>query len=150
LPDIFRPEYMLATVVAFGGGVLTAIFAVTKCPRAALLAIVLLITADVEIANFKILPRLDSQISSRPLARELLKASPSGEDVGVYDIPRAWRYGLNFYLHRDLPEWTPGSAEPAWVAGNISSDTQFQLRYRIMLDELAEANKFRVCLYRRN
>lgn len=150
LPNIFRPEYTLATGVAFVGGVLTAIFAVTRRPRAALLAIVLLITADVEIANFKILPRLDSQISSRPLARELLKANPSGEDVGVYDIPRAWHYGLNFYLHRDLPEWTPGSAEPTWVAGNISSDTQFQLRYRILLDELAEANKFQVCLYRRN
>ena len=110
--DMFRHEYVPAGLVAFGCGVVVVVLARRKHPRAALLAIVFSITSIVEIANFKILPRVESQFSSRPLARELLRADPSGEDVGVYDIPRAWHYGLNFYLHRDLPEWTPGSREP--------------------------------------
>ena len=147
--DMFRPEYVLPGLVAFGCGVITVLFALTKRPRAAFLAVVLLITSVVEIANFKILPRLDSQISSRPLARKLLEANPSGEDVATYDIPSAWQYGLNFYLNRDLPEWTPDSRDPQWVAGSIATDPQFQLRYEVQLDEIAQANRFQVCLYRR-
>ena len=147
--DIFRPEYVLAGLVAFGCGLATVLFAMMKRPRAAFVLVVLLITSTVEIANFKILPRLDRQISSRWLASELLNASPSSGDVATYDIPRAWHYGLNFYLQRDLPEWTPGSSEPRWVAGSIASDPGFQLHYDVQLDEIAEANGFRVCLYRR-
>ncbi|HEX2711077.1 MAG TPA: hypothetical protein VHM88_02485, partial [Candidatus Acidoferrales bacterium] len=26
-----------------------------------------------------------------------------------------WRYGLNFYLRRALPEWTPQSPRPGWL-----------------------------------
>jgi len=147
--DIFRPEYVLAGLVAFGCGLATVIFGMTKRPRAAFLLIVLLTTSLVEIANFKILPRLDRQISSRSLASKLLNASASSGDVATYDIPRAWHYGLNFYLNRDLPEWTPGSSEPRWVAGSIATDPGFQLRYDVQLDEIAEANGFQVCLYRR-
>jgi 4-amino-4-deoxy-L-arabinose transferase-like glycosyltransferase len=147
--DIFRPEYVLAGLVAFGCGVVIVIFAMTKRPRAAFMLVVLLITSLVEIANLKILPRLDRQLSSRSLALELLNTSPSEGDVATYDIPRAWHYGLNFYLHRDLPEWTPGSSEPRWVAGSIATDPGFQLHYDIHLDEIAEANGFQVCLYHR-
>jgi hypothetical protein len=147
--DIFRPEYVLAGLVAFSCGVATVMFAITKRPRAAFLLIVLLITSTVEIANFKILPRLDRKFSSRSLASELLNANISSGDVATYDIPRAWHYGLNFYMHRDLPEWTPGSSEPRWVAGSIATDPEFQLHYDVRLDEIAEANGFQVCLYRR-
>jgi hypothetical protein len=108
---------------------------------------VVLIATTLDIANFTALPKLDSQISARPLARELLKLNPAGDDIATYDLPRAWHYGLNFYLNRDLPEWMPASKGPRWVAGNIAADPEFAARYRVQLDELAEANKFRVCLY---
>jgi 4-amino-4-deoxy-L-arabinose transferase-like glycosyltransferase len=147
--EIFRPEYFLPAVVAFGCGFMTVIFALMKRPRMAFLSVVLLITATVEIANFKILPLLDSQVSARALARELLRADPSGADVATYDIPRAWKYGLNFYLNRDLPEWTPDSKDSQWVVGSIATDPRFQARYEIQLNEISEANRFQVCLYRR-
>jgi 4-amino-4-deoxy-L-arabinose transferase-like glycosyltransferase len=147
--DIFRPEYVLPGLVAFGCGVVTVVFAMTHRPRAAFVVLALLITSLVGISNFTILPRIDSQISSRPLALELLHVTPYGGDVATYDIPRAWHYGLNFYLHRDLPEWTPNLGEPQWVAGSIATDPEFQLHYQIQLDVTAEANGFRVCLYRR-
>jgi hypothetical protein len=149
-PNLSRPEYLLASGVGVCGAILMVILAMAKRPRAALLVIVLLITSLVEIADIKVLPQLDTQISSRALAQELLRDNPTGENVGVYDIPRAWHYGLNFYLNRDLPEWTPDSGDLRWVAGSISTDFQFQERYQIVLDEIAEANKFQVCLYRRN
>jgi 4-amino-4-deoxy-L-arabinose transferase-like glycosyltransferase len=147
--EMFRPEYFLPGLVAFGCGVVTVGLALAKRPREAFLALVLLITSTVEVAIIKILPRIDSQISSRPLARELLGANPPAEDVATYDIPRAWHYGLNFYLNRDLPEWTPGSREPQWVAGSIATDPQFQVHYEVQLDEIAEANRYQVCVYRR-
>jgi 4-amino-4-deoxy-L-arabinose transferase-like glycosyltransferase len=149
---MFRPEYVLPALVAFGFGVAAVVLAMTKRPRAAFVSVVLLITTAVEIANFKVLPQLDSQISSRPLAREIMVADPSGEDVATYDIPRAWHYGLDFYLNRDLPEWTPespDSKDKQWIAGNIAADPQFQLRYEVRLDEIAQANRFQVCMYRK-
>ena len=150
MSDVFRPEYFTGALAAFGCGVLTVILALAKRSRAAFLVVVVLITSVVEIVNIRIMTRMDSQISSRALARELLQASPSGDDVGVYDIPREWHYGLNFYLNRDLPEWTPDSKDTKWVAGSVATDPQFQVRYQIQLDEIAEANKFQVRLYRRN
>jgi hypothetical protein len=147
--DVFPHEYFLPGVVIFGFGLLTVIFTLKKRPKEAFVFIVLLIACSVEIANFKILPGLDAAISSRPLARELLKVNPAGDDVGTYDIPRAWRYGLDFYLNRDLQEWTPASKGPKWVAGNISAEPEFESRYRVQLDEIAEANKFRICLYQK-
>jgi hypothetical protein len=149
---MFRPEYVLPALVAFGFGVAAVVLAMTKRPTAAFVSVVFLITMVVEIANFKVLPQLDRQISSRPLAREILAANPSGQDVATYDIPRAWHYGLNFYLNRDLPEWTPESPESKnkqWVAGNIATDPQFQLTYQVQLDEIARANRFQVCVYRK-
>lgn len=110
----------------------------------AFLAAVLLMVFLVEAANFLILPRLDRQISSRSLARELLKANPSGEDVAIHDIPRAWRYGLNFYLRRDLPEWMPGSAEPEWVVSGIVDVPELQLHYKIQFQEVSGKNPVRV------
>jgi 4-amino-4-deoxy-L-arabinose transferase-like glycosyltransferase len=147
--DVFPREYFLLGVVVFVLGLLTVIFTLKKRPREAFVFIVVLIACSVEIANFKVLPDLDATISSRPLARELLKVNPAGDDVGTYDIPRAWRYGLDFYLNRDLPEWTPASNSTNWVAGNIAVEPEFENRYRVQLDEIAEANKFRVCLYQK-
>ena len=147
--DGFPYEYLLLGVAAFGFGLLTVIFTLKKRPREAFVFIVLLIACSIEIANFEILPGLDPVISSRPLARELLKVNPADDDIGTYDIPRAWRYGLDFYLDRDLPEWTTASKGPKWVAGNIAVDPQFENRYRVQLDEIAMANKFRVCLYQK-
>jgi hypothetical protein len=145
--DFFPPQYVLPGIIAFSFGLLTAILALINRPKLALLTIVVLTASTVEIADFKVLPKLESQISARPLARELLKINPLGDEIATHNIPRAWRYGLDFYLNRDLPEWTPASKGPRWVAGNIAAEPEFTDHYRIQLDEIAEANKFRVCLY---
>jgi len=26
--------------------------------------------------------------------------------VSVYEMHRAWRYGMNYYMHAELPEWS--------------------------------------------
>ncbi len=112
--------------------------------RVTFLAVVLLMALLVEAANFAILPRVDHQISSRTIARELLKVNPSGDDVAIYDIPRAWRYGLNFYLHRDLPEWTPGSPEPEWIVAGVLNVPELQVHYKMQFGEMSKEDPVRV------
>jgi hypothetical protein len=54
---------------------------------------------------------MDSQLSARGVITAGHMGVPSlrSADVFVYDLPRGIRYGLNFYLQRELPEWTTGA-----------------------------------------
>jgi 4-amino-4-deoxy-L-arabinose transferase-like glycosyltransferase len=54
---------------------------------------------------------MDSQLSARGVISAALTDphSLSSAPVFVYDVPRGIHYGLNFYLRRDIPEWTTGA-----------------------------------------
>ena len=59
---------------------------------------------------------MDPQLSARGV---LEAATNSGtetlpENVLVYRVPRGIWYGLNFYLHREIPEWDPAKAAGAF------------------------------------
>jgi 4-amino-4-deoxy-L-arabinose transferase-like glycosyltransferase len=143
------PQHTLTFAVTFVGGALTVGLAFMRRPRAAFLVIVVLITSIVVLANLTVLPQMDAQISARPLAEQLLQANPEDGDIAIYDIPRPWHFGLNFYLGRDLPQWTAGSGDPKWIVGSIFIDQRIGARYKLQLDELCEDNLLRVCSFRR-
>jgi hypothetical protein len=86
-----------------------------KRPKAALMAVVLLVTALVAIANVGILPQADHLFSSRELAKLVILKTSTASDVAEYKLPRAWNYGLNYYFGRELREWNPGSPQPDWI-----------------------------------
>jgi len=47
-------------------------------------------------------------LSPRPLVpSKAWFAVHKGESITVYHVNRFWEYGLNFYLGRELPEWSP-------------------------------------------
>lgn len=56
--------------------------------------------------------RMEAQLSARGILR--VAPMPGTESlldhVAVYRLPRGIRYGLNFYLHREIPEWDPAKA----------------------------------------
>ena len=54
---------------------------------------------------------VDSQFSARGViaASHTDVRSLTSEDIFVYDVQRGIHYGLNFYLRRELPEWTTDS-----------------------------------------
>jgi 4-amino-4-deoxy-L-arabinose transferase-like glycosyltransferase len=54
---------------------------------------------------------MDPQLSARgAIAASRTDArSLASTDVFVYDLPRGIHYGLNFYLRREIPEWTTGA-----------------------------------------
>lgn len=74
---------------------------------------VFLIVCAVEYAGLRVLPNLDRSLS--PRSASLAAASAPPEQLRVYQIPRAWQFGLNFYLKRELPEWSLADSGNSWV-----------------------------------
>ncbi len=100
-------------LLAAVGGLAIAALGLTRLPGAALLAATVLMAVMVEGANRRALPQLDAYVSARAAARA--GQARAADSLSVYRLRRAWRYGLNFYLHRELPEWSPQSSLPGWV-----------------------------------
>lgn len=52
---------------------------------------------------------VDSQWSARGVVKQTFRSistTPANE-IFLFELPRGIKYGLNFYLKRELPEWTP-------------------------------------------
>jgi 4-amino-4-deoxy-L-arabinose transferase-like glycosyltransferase len=126
------PEYIAAELIAFLFGIVIAALAFRSRPAEALLALALFIVTGVELANFTILPGLDNRVSARQLASDVLKTDPLGRNTALYDLPRAWTYGMDYYLNADLPEWQSGSSGPEWIlAGRLPP---LSAEYEIRID----------------
>jgi hypothetical protein len=65
--------------------------------------------------NMEIIPKVDPLLSPRTAARATPQEALSSANLAVFDVGRAWEYGLDFYLNRALPEWSPNMAGPGWV-----------------------------------
>ncbi len=74
----------------------------------------LLFSIAVGIAANHALPLLDSQISPRKIAFAA-RDGAAGAPIAVYELPRAWQYGVEFYLDHALPEFTPTMPRPVWA-----------------------------------
>ena len=110
-------RFLAWMVLAMAGGLAMAVSVLMRRPGAALLVAALLMAGLVEAANRRVLPRLDAYLSPRAAARAGQGRAAASQDVAVFRLHRAWHYGLNFYLHRELPEWTRQSLHggPEWV-----------------------------------
>jgi hypothetical protein len=68
------------------------------------------------LANQLILPSLDEIISARPVAHEFMKVYPTERDrAAVFQLPRSYEYGLDYYLQEALPQWTPEKTEARFI-----------------------------------
>jgi 4-amino-4-deoxy-L-arabinose transferase-like glycosyltransferase len=74
----------------------------------------LCVVAVLEAANLAVLPSLDSHVSARPHA-EFLRNDLHPERIFTYELRRTWNYGLAFYFHREIPEWSPQDPDAALV-----------------------------------
>lgn len=149
IEEFFPNQHILAGFVVALLGVGIVLLALKKRPVAALLSLTLLVASIVEFANFDLLPELDNQISSRPLAERLIREGVSGDDLAIYELPRSWKYGLDYYMNRELPDWVPGKSEPEWILGGAQSDLLTSIRYKIERDESRRGVPFTLFLYHR-
>jgi 4-amino-4-deoxy-L-arabinose transferase-like glycosyltransferase len=74
----------------------------------------LLVAVGVEITSLKVLPGLDPYLSARPHA-EFMHNDQHPDRILAYQLSRSWMYGLAFYFHRELPEWSADDPRPALV-----------------------------------
>ncbi len=126
---VTRPLGM-PSLLAFtlSGGALAAVLALARHARAALLSEAVLMTMLVLSVNARVLPQLDPYLSARAAARETPPEALRAPDLSVFELNRAWQYGFNFYLDRDLPEWTPETQRPAWLWTNAAGAASLDRR----------------------
>jgi hypothetical protein len=85
-------------------GLLLCALALSRRFVPATFVICIFVLSIVHLSNHYFLPRLDEGISAR-LASPLLAFWGEQNIRGcVYELPRSWIYGLNFYAHREVPE----------------------------------------------
>ena len=83
--------------------------------KAALLSSVLATVLLVHAIGRYELPWMDAYQSPRKAARLVLAIGPAPHSVFTARMDRNWQYALNFYFHRELPEWMPGSPPLSYV-----------------------------------
>jgi hypothetical protein len=101
-------------ILLLAAGVAIGVAALLRSSRWTIALCVLCVLISVETANLMILPRVEERFSARPFA-QLIQNDPHADRVFVYELPRAWTYGLLFYLGRQIPEWSPSDPNPALV-----------------------------------
>jgi 4-amino-4-deoxy-L-arabinose transferase-like glycosyltransferase len=127
--DIFPLDlYLLIVIFLFGIAILALNF--KKRAATAFLALTLLVPSIVELSNFLVLPKLDTQVSARRPAKILIDDGVSPETLSLYRIPRAWEYGLDYYMNRRLPEWGAGADELEWILSDIPIRVQTDFPYK--------------------
>jgi 4-amino-4-deoxy-L-arabinose transferase-like glycosyltransferase len=101
------PEKMIlqVSIIAISGGIAIVVLGFRR-GREALLLSFFLAALCVELAGARVLPALDPFISAR-FHGELLRKHRYPDRVFTFHLTRSWQYGLNFYLGRELTEWSP-------------------------------------------
>lgn len=114
-PQMYR-HAQDALILAIAAGLAIAVFALRPQMKGALPAAAALVAAMVLWINLALLPRLDPYISARATAETLQALDPGLQShLAVYRAPRQFTYGVEYYLNRALPEWTPSLQQPALV-----------------------------------
>ncbi len=104
---------LLATAIV--GGIVCVCFALTGRLRSAFMTIGVLMALLLMGINSAISPKVDPFLSPRAAARATPPEALGGQSLAIFDLNRSWEYGLDFYLDRALPEWTPSMPAPSWV-----------------------------------
>jgi 4-amino-4-deoxy-L-arabinose transferase-like glycosyltransferase len=111
------PLGFVIVAVAFCGVVVAILGALKKTVAALFLSVVALLGTVVFSLTGDAEWSLDKGVSPRTaanFARESTKDSTDRE-ILIYGVRRTDQYGLSFYLHRELKEWTPGERQHGWV-----------------------------------
>ena len=75
-----------------------------------------MVTLLILLSGYNVIARLDSQLSARNCAAQLLPSL--AQNMYSFKLQRGWKYQLNFYLHREIMEWSPEVPGPALVVTN--------------------------------
>jgi 4-amino-4-deoxy-L-arabinose transferase-like glycosyltransferase len=113
LRDVSGRIILLISIMAVACGIVIVVLALLR-NRGALLFSFFMVALCVELAGARVLPALDPFISAR-FHGELLRNHRYPSRVFTFHLTRSWQYGLNFYLGREVAEWSPSDADAALV-----------------------------------
>jgi 4-amino-4-deoxy-L-arabinose transferase-like glycosyltransferase len=112
-----RSARVLLLAIGTAGLLAVALGAAGKL-RTALLTSIFLMACLVEVIGIVALPAMDRDLSPRFEAERGAHLVRAAANLAAFRLNRAWKYGLDFYLHRDLPEWTPQTPRPCLLFTN--------------------------------
>jgi len=110
----------LAIAIAVAAGILHA--GIRRNFRAAVILCSISAVAALQIANIVVLPALDPYLSARSHAA-FFRNDLHPDRIFTYQLGRSWNYGLAYYFHREIPEWSPQDPDAALV---LTSDEGFE------------------------
>jgi 4-amino-4-deoxy-L-arabinose transferase-like glycosyltransferase len=104
---------LLGVIVAIVGGIGITVMGLLRMPSGVVLTFFVMALL-VEITGAGVLPGLDPYISAR-FHGNLLRNDRYPNRVFTFRLQRSWGYGLNFYLEREIAEWSAADLGPALV-----------------------------------
>jgi hypothetical protein len=111
-----EPRALLGLItVATIGGIACAVLALAGRTRAGVAGAAALSAILMAAVQVQVVPRVDAYVSARTAAKTTPAEARGAADLAIFGMDASWRYGLNFYLQRELPEWKPGAARPTWI-----------------------------------
>jgi 4-amino-4-deoxy-L-arabinose transferase-like glycosyltransferase len=113
-------------IVAVLAGLLGVVLALTRKPRFAGLVMVLSVLAFMTLDTGQ-LWMLDEGVSARPAAALALDhmTSEQASAAKVFKLRRAYKYQVDFYLHREMQEWSPSTTEHSIVFTDYKNSAEF-------------------------
>ncbi len=121
--------WLAAAAVA---GAVTALLALLRKPWAALIFTALFLAGLTEATNRFLIPKLDPYLSARAAAQMVADDAALVQQLHAYKLHRAWYYGLNFYLGRELPLWQPDSDGIVWIFTSQTGRKELEARGRTL------------------
>ncbi len=107
MPNILPHELRPLAITLMACGTLVSIVAMRRKNALAIALAAMTIAAAAGMLTRSVLPQMDASVSPRKAAHFLVAATRGQpEAVSVYRLHRAWHYGLNYYLRREIPAWT--------------------------------------------
>ena len=128
----FQSERVPATQAALalvGCGLASAVLGNLRSPSFSVALAVLAVIAAIG-AGFGGLTRLmiDSYVSARPAiaSAHIIWNDYSPDRTSTYKLARSFQYSLNFYFHRELPEWSPDQHKSGWVFTSAKGQSELK------------------------
>jgi 4-amino-4-deoxy-L-arabinose transferase-like glycosyltransferase len=123
------PLVSLYVIVAVVGGLIVVGAALTRRTRTGLTFSVVLVLFLLNLVYVSV-AKLDSQLSARSCARQI--GVERAANAYSFKLQRSWQYQLNFYLHREIVEWSPDIAGEAVVVTSRKTLPELERSAQIM------------------
>ena len=124
--SIYFASVALALV---GGGLISAVLASVQNHSLSVISTVLAAIAAINLGLVGTMRQsIDSSVSAR-YAFQSARAvwnSYSPELASTYRLRRSFQYSLNFYFHRELPEWSADRVQSGWVFTSTTESSGLQ------------------------